>query len=84
VGRRKGPLRPEQRKQACEIRKLGACLRCRFLKKTVGVFPLERDGTTIDECSAIKVSLAEAVNHHTLDYGKCRAPGSTSRRLPIS
>lgn len=34
VGRRKGPLRPEQRKQACEIRKLGACLRCRFLKKT--------------------------------------------------
>ena len=35
VGRRKGPLRPEQRKQACEIRKLGACLRCKFLKKTV-------------------------------------------------
>ena len=35
VGRRKGPLRPEQRKQAGEIRKLGACLRCKFLKKTV-------------------------------------------------
>ena len=35
VGRRKGPLQPEARKQACEIRKLGACLRCRFLKKTV-------------------------------------------------
>ena len=35
VGRRKGPLRPEQRKQACEIRKLGACLRCKFLKKSV-------------------------------------------------
>lgn len=34
VGRRKGPLRPEQRKQACEIRKLGACIRCKFLKKT--------------------------------------------------
>ena len=34
VGRRKGPLRPEQRKQAGEIRKLGACLRCKFLKKT--------------------------------------------------
>ncbi|KAL8828928.1 MAG: hypothetical protein Q9170_006387 [Blastenia crenularia] len=34
IGRRKGPLRPEQRKQACEIRKLGACLRCKFLKKT--------------------------------------------------
>jgi hypothetical protein len=35
IGRRKGPLRPEQRKQACEIRKLGACLRCKFLKKVV-------------------------------------------------
>lgn len=38
VGRRKGPLRPEQRKQACEIRKLGACIRCKFLKKTVSAF----------------------------------------------
>ena len=37
VGRRKGPLRPEQRKQASEIRKLGACIRCKFLKKTVSV-----------------------------------------------
>jgi hypothetical protein len=35
VGRRKGPLLPEQRKQASEIRKLRACLRCKFLKKTV-------------------------------------------------
>ena len=35
VGKRKGPLKPDQRKQAGEIRKLGACLRCRFLKKTV-------------------------------------------------
>ena len=35
IGRRKGPLSSEQRKQACEIRKLGACLRCKFLKKTV-------------------------------------------------
>ena len=34
VGKRKGPLRPDQRKQASEIRKLRACLRCRFLKKT--------------------------------------------------
>ena len=38
VGRRKGPLRPEQRKQAGEIRKLGACIRCKFLKKTVRLF----------------------------------------------
>ncbi|PHH65999.1 hypothetical protein CDD81_947 [Ophiocordyceps australis] len=34
VGRRKGPLLPEQRKQASEIRKLRACLRCKYLKKT--------------------------------------------------
>ncbi|KAK0385316.1 hypothetical protein NLU13_7792 [Sarocladium strictum] len=34
VGKRKGPLLPEQRKQASEIRKLRACLRCKFLKKT--------------------------------------------------
>jgi len=33
VGRRKGPLRPDQRQQAHEIRKLRACLRCKFLKK---------------------------------------------------
>ena len=38
VGRRKGPLRPDQRKQASEIRKLGACIRCRFLKKTVSLY----------------------------------------------
>ncbi|KAK4456487.1 hypothetical protein QBC42DRAFT_59410 [Cladorrhinum samala] len=34
VGKRRGPLLPEQRKQASEIRKLRACLRCKFLKKT--------------------------------------------------
>jgi hypothetical protein len=34
VGKRKGPLRPDQRQQAHEIRKLRACLRCKFLKKT--------------------------------------------------
>ncbi|KAI9673186.1 MAG: hypothetical protein M1817_003049 [Caeruleum heppii] len=34
IGRRRGPLLPEQRKQASEIRKLRACLRCKFLKKT--------------------------------------------------
>lgn len=35
VGKRKGPLSADRRKQAGEIRKLGACLRCRYLKKTV-------------------------------------------------
>lgn len=33
VGKRRGPLKPEQRIQASEIRKLRACLRCKFLKK---------------------------------------------------
>ena len=42
VGRRKGPLRPEQRKQASEIRKLGACIRCKFLKKTVSESNFQR------------------------------------------
>ena len=44
VGKRKGPLKPDQRKQASEIRKLRACLRCKFLKKTVGF-----SSTPIDE-----------------------------------
>lgn len=34
VGCRRGPLQPAQRKRASEIRKVRACLRCRFLKKT--------------------------------------------------
>ena len=46
VGRRKGPLRPEQRKQASEIRKLGACIRCKFLKKTVSETNFRRFTTT--------------------------------------
>jgi len=33
ISRRKGPLKPEQRQSAGEIRKLGACLRCKLLKK---------------------------------------------------
>lgn len=37
IGKRKGPLKPDQRKQASEIRKLRACLRCKFLKKTVSI-----------------------------------------------
>lgn len=34
IGKRKGPLRPDQRQQAHEIRKIKACIRCKFLKKT--------------------------------------------------
>lgn len=34
VGRRTGPLKPEQRRSAADIRKRKACLRCKYLKKT--------------------------------------------------
>ncbi|KAK5213559.1 hypothetical protein LTR41_001138 [Exophiala xenobiotica] len=34
LGKRKGPGRPEERRQAKKIRKLRACLRCRLMKKT--------------------------------------------------
>ena len=34
IGRRKGPLRPDQRMQAGAIRRMRACIRCKFLKKT--------------------------------------------------
>jgi len=34
VGCRRGPLRPDQRKRASETRRVRACIRCRFLKKT--------------------------------------------------
>jgi hypothetical protein len=33
IGRRKGPLRPEQRAQGHEIRKLRACFRCKIMKR---------------------------------------------------
>lgn len=42
VGKRKGPLKPDQRKQASEIRKLRACLRCKFLKKTVSLLMTQK------------------------------------------
>ncbi|MCJ1313123.1 hypothetical protein MMC25_006800 [Agyrium rufum] len=34
VGKRKGPVRPDRRKQAIEVRKRNPCIRCWFLKKT--------------------------------------------------
>lgn len=49
VGRRSGPLRPDQRQQAHEIRKLRACIRCKFLKKTCD---------TGDPCSGCRPSHA--------------------------
>ena len=68
IGRRKGPLRPEQRKQAGEIRKLGACLRCKFLKKTVSTLPqfiisrLTRESVTL-------ANRVQGVSHLMLDCG---------------
>lgn len=49
VGKRKGPLKPDQRKGASEIRKIKACLRCKFLKKTCD---------TNDVCAGCKPSHA--------------------------
>jgi hypothetical protein len=74
VGKRKGPLRPDQRKQASEIRKLRACLRCKFLKKTVCYLSSSLPLILI-ACSATKVSHVQVVNLRTLDCGRFLAPG---------
>jgi hypothetical protein len=69
VVRRKGPLRPDQRREASEIRKLRACLRCKFLKKTVrscqSLFL-----TVLTPISAIRESLAQDVNQVLSVYGR--------------
>jgi hypothetical protein len=79
VGRRKGPLRPEQRKQACEIRKLGACLRCKFLKKTVSHVDFLAIENKLIPHSVILVSLAQAARRPMRVYGWCHALGLISR-----
>ena len=84
VGRRKGPLRPEQRKQACEIRKLGACLRCKFLKKTASIEQPVRSSRKLMSSSVIQANRALGVNRRTLDCGRFHALGSTSKKSPIS
>lgn len=84
IGKRKGPLNPDQRKQASEIRKLRACLRCKFLKKTVSRSATNpRELFLISLCSAIRASLALDASHPMRDFGKCHALVSTSRRLAI-
>ena len=84
VGRRKGPLRPEQRKQACEIRKLGACLRCKFLKKTVSIRHVFKNFRLLISSSVTQENRALGVNHLTLDYGRFPVLGLTSKRSHIS
>jgi len=81
VGRRKGPLRPEQRKQASEIRKLGACIRCKFLKKTVSVSVSVLAHIVLTMFSVTRVSPAKDVVRPTPACGKSPARGSISRRL---
>ena len=81
VGRRKGPLRPEQRKQACEIRKLGACIRCKFLKKTVSPSLLDILRTGLSIFSVTRVSLVKVANRLTPASGKFLARGLTSKKL---
>lgn len=81
VGGRRGPLRPEQRKQACEIRKLGACLRCKFLKKTVSAFSIIYLVQLLRRHSVVRVSLAQAVSPLMLVSGRYHARGSISKTL---
>ncbi|KAH0537237.1 hypothetical protein FGG08_005939 [Glutinoglossum americanum] len=73
VGRRRGPLLPEQRKQASEIRKLRACLRCKFLKKT-------------DIAYFMKDWKADFERHVSLGFsvGNIKGFASTERRLYIT
>lgn len=85
VGKRKGPLRPDQRKQASEIRKLRACLRCKFLKKTVGLLGTQHsDLSTNSIYSATRANHVRAVNRRMPDYGRFLALVLTSRRLVTS
>lgn len=85
VGKRKGPLRPDQRKQASEIRKLRACLRCKFLKKTVSLPVTKQSDLSANSVySAIRANHVRAANRHMPDYGRFLAPALTSRRLVTS
>lgn len=84
VGRRKGPLRPEQRKQASEIRKLGACIRCKFLKKTVSAPIIDIVSACSRSLSVTRESLVKVASLPTRVFGKYRAQESISKRLHIS
>ena len=87
VGKRKGPLKPDQRKQASEIRKLRACLRCRFLKKTVRCLTqwiCINDKLTRWEKSVTRVSPVPVASPRMLGSGKCHALGLISRRSVTS
>jgi hypothetical protein len=87
IGKRKGPLKPDQRKQASEIRKLRACLRCKFLKKTVSTFYIDHSilfSVPNKQISATRVNLVLAASLHMLVCGKFLARELISRRLGIS
>ena len=84
IGRRKGPLRPEQRKQASEIRKLGACLRCKFLKKTVSLYAIFAWTVAYKRTSATKANLVRDACPPTHVSGRCHVPESISKRSPTS
>jgi hypothetical protein len=79
IGKRKGPLKPDQRKQASEIRKLRACLRCKFLKKTVSISLCLIQGHVLTADSATRASPVAVASRPMLDYGRSHAPGLTSR-----
>lgn len=80
IGRRTGPLRPDQRKQASEIRKLGACIRCRFLKKTVSSLLIESRDIPLTYLDSVTKAIRVAVaSPRTPVCGWSHVLGSTSR-----
>jgi hypothetical protein len=79
IGKRKGPLKPDQRKQASEIRKLRACLRCKFLKKTVSISLCLIQDHVLTAYSATRASPVAVASRPMLGYGRSHAPGLTSR-----
>ena len=87
VGRRRGPLLPEQRKQASEIRKLRACLRCKFLKKTVR-YPKDSETSPLPradpQTSVTKENPVVGVSPRMRDSGRSRVHESTLKTSPTS
>lgn len=79
VGKRKGPLKPDQRKQASEIRKLRACLRCKFLKKTVSLCIRRYMQHLLTVHSVTRANRVRVASPRMRGYGRFHAPGLTSK-----
>lgn len=88
-GKRRGPLRPEQREKAQATRRLGACLRCKFLKKTCN----GGDGTCNSclpqhvrlwqvPCTRLDIrELGYFIKHFTCDYDRRIGKGKSTHNI---